>query len=330
MSSEFVNQKILVVVDGDPIVYRCGFAAEKHCIELVYGEADEGVEHIIFEPKDGVTANAQYKSFVADKAENGDDYYEASKDVIVLPEPVEHCLSTVKAVLKDIRYSVAEHFKVDVDDVVLRVVLTGPGNFRNEVATIKPYKGNRKETHKPYHYQAVRNYLTDWWDAEVISGREADDECSIVQRSHDGTVIIATVDKDLDMVPGWHYDYWRKTFYHTTESEGLALFYKQVLCGDSTDNIGGCFKIGATRAARIVDDYLLDNPDDWRGLWDVVVEKYRESIEKYGEKCPYYGQDPAAVALENARLVWMQEYEGQLWTPPGEKDEVIEKEVSYD
>jgi hypothetical protein len=328
-----MHEKILVIVDGDPIVYRAGFAAQNHEQHVVIQIEDE-VDDLWFSRKDGKTPLARRKEHFAKMDEEGYNYEIIDEEVVIVPEPLENCLATVKAILKETRYTVAEHFHKEPKDVVLRILLSGPDNFRYDVATIKPYKGNRKEDSKPFWYQQIRNYLTESWDAEVISGREADDECSIVQRNTDGQTIIATIDKDLDMVPGDHYDYVRRTFYQTAPDDGLAIFYKQILSGDSTDNIGGCYKVGAVGAATLVDTYLSECPGDWEGLWLRVVEEYQRSIDKYGEKCPYFDlhntSGPESVALENARLVWMQEYEGQLWTPPGQADESLTNEGEYE
>ena len=89
-------------------------------------------------------------------------------------------------------------------------------NFRMELATIKPYKGHRNQE-KPYHWNAIRQHLIDNWDAEVQYGIEADDRLGIEQCleafkrgiggdevPYAGTVICSR-DKDLNMIPGWHY-----------------------------------------------------------------------------------------------------------------------------
>jgi len=162
----------------------------------------------------------------------------------------------------------------------------------------------------------------------VIEGREADDECAIAQYTHDSPSIICTIDKDLDQVPGHHYDYVRKTFYTTSKDEGECLFYKQVLSGDSTDNIPGCYKVGAVRAAKIVDTIYLDYGLDHEKIWEAILATYAASLDKYKLDCPYAEkakeEGVEAVCIEMARLVKMQEYVGQLWTPEGEPDDLLE------
>ena len=47
-----------------------------------------------------------------------------------------------------------------------------------------------------------------------------------------------------------------------------------------------------------------------------MVEVYEQTMGTPG--CPYAGMPADTVALENARLVWMQTEPRRLWTPPGE------------
>lgn len=96
------------------------------------------------------------------------------------------------------------------------------------------------------------------------------------------TTIIATVDKDLDMIPGMHYT-WpivrggsvvrEARVYGVSEIEGLRSFYRSLLVGDRTDNIFGVDGIGKVKAAKIIDplnteeemftavSLLYDDPD---------------------------------------------------------------------
>lgn len=319
-----------LLIDSDPLVYRAGFAAEKLCRGVVYTAKGSDEEHfILFEPDElEGTALQQKKRWLeemGDSIEITDEFDE------VVPEPVSNALSTCRAMIRDCIFMAMEHFGLQEEDITYQCYLSGPGNFRMGLATVAPYKGNRKEGHKPYHYSAIRQYLQQVHGAKVVEGREADDAVSIAQYEGNGKTVICTFDKDLDQVPGWHYDYNKHSFYYTTEDEGQSLFYKQVLSGDKTDNIPGVYRVGDVRAAKIVDEYLLDNPADWKGLWQVILRVYEKSIEQYGEECPYWDlyQEGGAetVALEMARLVKMQEYPEQLWCPPGEKDLLMIPEI---
>ena len=90
----------------------------------------------------------------------------------------------------------------DVDEYEL--YLTGRDNFRNEIAFTKPYKGNRKDTPKPIHFKSLRSILCEEWGAVVIEGKEANDAMGEAQTDD---TIICSIDKDLLMIPGWHYNF---------------------------------------------------------------------------------------------------------------------------
>jgi len=325
---------MLVIIDADPIVYRAGFAGEAHERHVVWSPHDsDDIKEAIFTPDGEKTAYKQLQEWMKSYEEtHGEEPAVLMSEVVVVPEPLDHVLHTVKRIIQETLHSVAEHYGLDIFDLSYRILLSGPGNFREDLATVAVYKGNRKDTHKPHWYQQIRNYLTDNWDAEVIEGREADDECAIASRSHDGPAVICTIDKDLDQVPGNHYDYVRKTHYQVDEEEGEMLFYQQILSGDSTDNIPGCYKIGKVKAEKILDSVYLEHGLDRDRIWQAIIDTYKASIDHYGEDCPYYElateQGVEAVAIEMARLVKMQDYEGQLWTPHNQPDMLLEDKDS--
>jgi hypothetical protein len=81
------------------------------------------------------------------------------------------------------------------------------------------------------------------------------------------------------------------------------------------------------KAEKIIQK-VIDNPIDqcWpmpQEFWAAVVEQYRLSKERDG--CPYAEQDAEAVAIETARLVYMQRRERELWTPPGTPEAWLEE-----
>jgi hypothetical protein len=126
---------------------------------------------------------------------------------------------------------------------------------------------------------------------------------------------VATIDKDLDQVVGHHYDYLKKVFYFVDPDHATWWFWVQVLSGDVTDNIPGCYRVGNKKAESIVNTHL-DLVENYEGIWSLIVATYRDSITKYGaEKTGY--SDPEAAALETARLVRMLTARDEpLWMPP--------------
>ena len=163
-----------------------------------------------------------------------------------------------------------------------RLFLTGKGNFRSTVDS--EYKANRKGTAKPIHYQAIRDYMVKHLGAEMIEGMEADDALALNQTSD---TMIATIDKDLLMVAGEHYNFNTGEFKTITLEEGTHWFYMQMLMGDKIDNIIGIKGIGKVKAAKI----LLESED-----WDASVE------DKYKD---FFGDGWYQRMVQNTQLLWM-------------------------
>lgn len=119
-----------------------------------------------------------------------------------------------------------------------RCFLSGGSNFRYDV--YPEYKANRNDMPKPKWLQSVREHLVTEWNAKVTDGIEADDAMGIAQCSeHDGDSVIASIDKDMLQIPGYHYNFVRLEHRNISPLEGLRNFYKQLIMGDRTDNIFG-------------------------------------------------------------------------------------------
>ena len=183
------------------------------------------------------------------------------------------------------------YMRLKCDDY--RAWITGKTNFRFEVATTIPYKGNRKDAPKPKHYDALRKHLMKL-GAEMSEGEEADDAVAIA--STKGNYWIVHVDKDLDQLPGWHYNPVKDEEYYVTEFEGLYSFYKQILTGDRVDNIEGLRGIGPVKADKILKDCTTE-----RELYDACLKAYDGNSER---------------VLENGKLLWLRREPNQMWQPP--------------
>lgn len=191
--------------------------------------------------------------------------------------------------------SLEDLLMVDLDVQTWEVFITGKGNFRYDVAVTAPYKGNRK-SEKPKHYYLLREYLEKAWDAHVAKGIEADDAIAIKATEMGTDSVIVTIDKDLNQVPGWHYNFVKKDLFFVTEEEGIQFFYTQMLTGDTVDNIKGVKGIGPKKAEK-----LLDGKSE-KEMWEICVEQLG-SEER---------------ALENAHLLWMLRSPDEKFTPPQE------------
>jgi 5'-3' exonuclease len=174
--------------------------------------------------------------------------------------------------------------------------LTGKNNFRYEIATTVPYKGNRVDKPKPKHLAFLRDYLVKEWGASISEGEEADDTIAIEATKLGDNCVIVSLDKDLDQVSGWHYNFVKHLSYYIKPEEGLVKLYTQMLTGDAADNIKGLFRVGPVKAAKIIGDTT-----DELELYNKVLEAYEGDAER---------------VLENAQLLFLRRYEGQTWTPP--------------
>lgn len=174
--------------------------------------------------------------------------------------------------------------------------LTGHGNFRHEIAVTAPYKGNRVAP-KPYHFQLLREYMENKWGFEVIEGMEADDAIGIeAYRNEPDETLIVSIDKDLNMIRGHHYNFVKEERYYVTEEEAIRNFYLQILTGDKVDNIIGLAGIGPVKSKKLLIDCNTE-------------------LEMYEAVLKAYDGDEARV-LENARLLWILREEKQVWQPP--------------
>lgn len=172
--------------------------------------------------------------------------------------------------------SLMESILEDLQTNNYKAFLTGEGNFRNDVATIQGYKAHRPP--KPKYLPEVHEYLKSYWKAEVVDGMEADDALGIEQYAQferailpscgiqkapediqcECDTIICSNDKDLRMIPGWHYDFVKKEKCWVDETEAQRNFYRQCIRGDSTDNIPGLFRITGTKASKGILQALED------------------------------------------------------------------------
>ena len=200
---------------------------------------------------------------------------------------------TVDDICTSIMYtcSYPESFNLNEDTFFY---LTGTGNFRFDVATIKPYKGKRGE--KPKHLKATRDQLQVNWSAEVVDGQEADDAISIKATELDGDCVIVSIDKDLMMIPATHYNFVKDQWKTVSKSEGDRFFYMQLLTGDPVDNIQGVKGIGPKKAEKAYEGCTT------------VQQYYEKALEMY--------KGDTDALLENARLLWLRRYEGEMWEPP--------------
>ena len=169
----------------------------------------------------------------------------------------------------------------------------GGGNFREDIATIQPYKGNRDRNHVPKYKKEIIEYMGDVWKAEFVQGMESDDAICIEQHKNtDKGTVIVSIDKDiLQGMYGWNYNPMRDELKFTTVGEANNFFFWQMLVGDSSDNIAGLKGVGPKTADKLIEQCGQDTTR----IKDEVISLYKK----------YYGEKWQMVYQETARLLYI-------------------------
>jgi len=251
-----ITMSLQAGVDGDVLVYRAGFAAETSRYKIT--NANYGKEYL-FDTK------GEAKQGVIDLG------WEGRTEIMrqVAPEPLENCLHTVKLQLNKIKEATG------ADELV--VYLSGSDNYRLRRATFLPYKGNRAlpqqrldwiaegkwlyylentKFHgrgRPFHYDDIKRYMTERWDAQVCHWYEADDALAMAQTALGDEHIICTIDKDLKQVVGSFYNFTTDEFDSVDPLTAEMNLQHQRLTGDMCDCIYGIKGMGEKTAKKLLE-----------------------------------------------------------------------------
>lgn len=203
---------------------------------------------------------------------------------LVIPDPLPYALHSAKRYVDNILKS------LEIDSH--QMFLTPSKTFRNKVRD--DYKANRKGTAKPVHLKDIRDYLISKYKAKVVEGMEADDALGLSQNKD---TIICSVDKDLLMVEGMHYNFVTKKYTSVSAEEGHRFFHQQMLTGDATDNIVGLRGIGPKKAQKLLE---ATDKDLWEGM---ILDAY---IEHFG-----IGEGRVRC-VQNSMLLWILQRNKQM------------------
>lgn len=219
-------------------------------------------------------------------------------------------------------------------------------NFRYRVDP--KYKSSRKDTKRPANEILVRNYLVEQRGGIIIRGAEADDALGIAQCNYRTTSseekkpsapqpIIFSNDKDLDMIPGWHYDldfhrainyngkvqirkaYKKNKIYKVVDPGFLSLrkvkgrsvlcgagqlwFCAQLLLGDSADDILGVAKLSGTRLGPVAAYDILKDAKTFEEGIKLCYTIYMDRIVENTEVRSRF--------IRNCKLLWIKRKPGK-------------------
>src|SRR3990167_503590 len=265
-----------LLVDGDILTYKAGFCLEETVSLIQNFDTGEAFE---------VTSKEDVMAIL--KAFEG-DYCEV-KQFKRIKENAMPVGFIIKMILDSINVEHNER-KIFITDTNIN------NNFRKQLDP--EYKQNRNKSHKPLLYAEAREALVNEFDAIEVSGVESDDVLGISQV--DDTSIIASIDKYMMMIPGWHYNLNTKEIIHASDPGKLTLkdsklkgfgfrwFCAQMLLGDVIDNVIGLHGYGPVKTNKLLKD--LKTPKE---LFDKVASLYIQEGRK---------ED----ITKNSQLLWIQ------------------------
>lgn len=228
--------------------------------------------------------------------------------------------------------------------------LTGKNNFRDLIATLQRYKGNRYDkngkriTAQPKWLYMVRLHLENHWSCRVCEGQEADDALSIHQNQAKHETVISTIDKDLLINSGLHHDMtsgemfkskgfgeiWMKG--SACKGYGLKFFCAQLLMGDNADWIKGLPKVTPMMKERYgiarlggcgpKAAFLIINPcTTYKEAMEHVTLCYKDfwkdnSYTHWNTKKKYEAGISTAILqlTEQGQLLWMRRKKYEMWS----------------
>ena len=136
----------------------------------------------------------------------------------------------------------------------------GKDNFRYKLCP--QYKANRKDPPQDASlFRPLMQLIIDEKLAIPSDGMEADDMVrikSIELTAEEVEHTIVHIDKDLDCIPGKHYNPRRAEFYDVDEDSADLHYWQQMLKGDPTDNLPGLPKIGPKKAEAMLKGVPMD------------------------------------------------------------------------
>lgn len=225
-----------------------------------------------------------------------DEHGEKQKAVL----PIEIAYARTHTMLEKLLAEVGtDNYKIFLTD--------SNGNFRKTVCA--DYKANRKDVPRPIHLKALETFLERSWGAERAVGCEADDLMGICQTTNKELGIdsvICTIDKDLDTITGKHYNFVKCEWHDVDEDEAQFFFYKQLLMGDTTDNITGVPGIGPKKAEKALQPYFGNELEMYRVVYGMYQEAYPNLVSCELED----------IITTVGRLVYIRHSPEEMWSPP--------------
>jgi len=266
------------LIDGDILLYRCGFACEK-TYYLVYGAGSE--------------SPALYSAHRDIPKDTPKEHIWSRKEVDTEDNAVRALDATLANILA----------KLGTDQYEL--YLSDSRTFRHELAVTKPYKGNRDGAPRPVHYGVLKSRLLDQHRGTVWPKLEADDCLSIRATEMGADATIVSIDKDFSQIPGRYFNWVNGEMGEVTPRDATISLGCQILSGDSIDNIPGIAGLGPAKSRK-----LIGESSNTKEMVERIRSRYRDYMGDNGES--YLLEQGSLVYLLRSRddsfKQWLEKY----------------------
>lgn len=132
------------------------------------------------------------------------------------------------------------------------------------------YKQNRKEQDRPKYMSKARAYLIKKYNPVIADNEFETDDIMGIDLYKDSSAICVSIDKDMRMIPGQHYNIDTKKIFTVSdpgelnltntsfgkkklEGIGFKWFMAQALLGDTVDNIKGIDGYGDVKTFKLLE-----------------------------------------------------------------------------
>ena len=198
------------------------------------------------------------------------------------------------------------------------ILLTGSGSHKGHryaIARAKPYQGQRANSRRPKNWRALRELLEQGAFGKTILDydREADDRFGQFGWADPEHTVIATQDKDMRMVPGYHLDWADNRMFFlprdtysavfNDKQYGEKWFWLQMLHGDTADFIPGLPRAYGKLCGPVAAEKILAGTYTSEQAAAAVAHAYRS----------YYNDFWLDELAEQACLLWMRAGENAHW-----------------
>jgi len=163
---------------------------------------------------------------------------------------------------KDIIDNIFSQIIVDTKADSYKIFLESKFNTTFRKILNPSYKANRIKKEPPFNMYEIKEYIIETYNPYLSIGVETDDSIIstvryIVKNYPLTDVIVAANDKDYLTYPICYYDIFYLRFGDikvVSKDEAEYNFYKQLLMGDSVDNVKGIKGIGPKGASKVLDN----------------------------------------------------------------------------